>query len=268
MKLTSYLLILTLNLSHVTGQTQQLSAFTPGAGQRMEVPVLSFHHIRKNAATPNELTISADAFSANMKMLYDSGFHSISPIQLFDYYKTGKPLPPKPFLLTFDDGNADQWENAIEVLDNYNFKGLFFIMTVTVGKQNYFNEEQIRLLSQWEHYIGCHTWDHQDVNSIKPKDLHWQVEKPKAYLESLTGLPVITFAYPYGKWNEKIIPGLKKYGIKLAFQLTDESSRRYPMYSIRRLMVSGKWNPATLLSKINSTFIIQDQPQFLNPNLD
>lgn len=248
-------------------KAQQLSASIRGAEMLSEIPVLCFHHIRKDAPRPNELTISADAFRADMKILYDSGFHSISPTQLLDYYKTGKPLPPKPFLLTFDDGNVDQWENSIEVLDQYNFKALFFIMTVTVGKRNYLSEEQIRLLSQWEHYIGCHTWDHQSVNSLKTKDFHWQVERPKAYLENLTGLPIIAFAYPYGQWNEKVIPDLKKYGIKLAFQLTDNSSRRYPLYSIRRLMVSGKWTPITLLDRINSTFNMQDHFQFLNPEL-
>jgi peptidoglycan/xylan/chitin deacetylase (PgdA/CDA1 family) len=268
MRTTVFLFTLALNLAPYLIQAQQLAASIPNGEKLREIPVLCFHHIRKDAPNPNELTISADAFRADMKILHDSGFHSISPAQLLDYYKTGKALPPKPFLLTFDDGNADQWENSIEVLDEYNFKALFFIMTVTVGKKNYLSEEQIRLLSQWEHYIGCHTWDHQSVNSLKTKDLHWQLERPKFYLEGLIGLPVTTFAYPYGQWNEKIMPDLKKYGIKLAFQLTDQSSHRFPLYSIRRLMVSGKWPPVTLLDKINSTFNMLNHFEFVNPALD
>ncbi|RYY18803.1 MAG: polysaccharide deacetylase family protein [Chitinophagaceae bacterium] len=251
----------------VDGFAQQLSAYVSNHGLRKEVPVLCFHHIGKNVTRPNELMISTESFRADMKMLYDSGYHSISPTQLFDFYKTGKPLPPKPFLLTFDDGNADQWENSIDVLDDYNFKALFFIMTVTVGKTNYLTEDQIRLLTQWEHFIGCHTWDHQDVKSLKAKDFHWQLQKPKDYLESLTGLPVIAFAYPYGEWNEKIIPNLRKYGIKMAFQLNGPSSNRFPLHTIRRLMVSGKWSPHTLLEKINDTFEMDDPFQFLNPEL-
>lgn len=267
MKFTFYCLILIICHLPYTGTTQALTASLSAPGLRKEVPVLCFHHIRKDTSAHNELTITPDAFRADMKILHDSGFHSISPDQLLDYLKTGKALPHKPFMITFDDGNADQWENSIEILDQFNFKALFFIMTVTVGKRNYINEEQIQLLTQWEHYIGCHTWDHQGVNSMKAKDLHWQLEKPKAYLESLTGLPVISFAYPYGEWNDKIIPGLKKYGIKLAFQLTDQSSPSFPQYTIRRLMVSGKWSPSTLLAKINTSFEMHELNQFLNPQL-
>ena len=263
MRITLYLLTFFLNILPSISKSQQLPPPIPSAGLRQEVPVLCFHHIRQDAARPNDLIISADAFQADMKMLYDSGFQTISPVQLLVYYTTGKTLPPKPFLITFDDGNADQWENSVEALDKYNFKALFFIMTITLGKDNYFTEEQIRLLSHWEHYIGCHTWDHQTVNSLKAKDFEWQIKKPKAYLESLTGLPVVAFAYPYGQWNEKIIPALKKYGIKMAFQLTDKSSERYPLYSIRRLMVSGKWTPAILLNKMDSIFNTQYQNGFL-----
>src|SRR5687767_8292081 len=169
MRTLFFLFIVLLHPGQSAIDAQQLSSSMTHVDIRREIPVLCFHHIRKEAPRPNELSISADAFRADMKMLYDSGFHSISPAQLLDYYSSGKPLPPKPFMLTFDDGNTDQWENSIEVLDEYNFKALFFIMTVTVGKKNYLTEEQIRLLSQWEHYIGCHTWDHQSVNSLKSK---------------------------------------------------------------------------------------------------
>ena len=68
-----------------------------------------------------------------MQMLADSGYHTILPDQLYAYLNTGAPLPPKPVMLTFDDGDLDQYETALPILDKHGFKGAFFIMTVAIG---------------------------------------------------------------------------------------------------------------------------------------
>ncbi|RYY16772.1 MAG: polysaccharide deacetylase family protein [Chitinophagaceae bacterium] len=236
-----------------------MSAY-PGSSQdslvqdRTEIPVICFHHISKSSDRQNMLFTSVKSLEADLRLLYASGYQTISPEQLYDYYINGKSIPEKSIMITFDDGNLDQFSMAIPILQNFNFKAVFFIMTVTVGKKNYLSEDQIRSLIEMGHSIGGHTWDHQDVKSLKSKDLHWQVERPKAYLEGLTGRPVIAFAYPYGSWNEKIIPGLKKYGFKLAFQLGDIPSNRYRLFSLRRLMISGNWSPELVIKRINSTF--------------
>src|SRR5688500_13642331 len=111
MKLFYYLLIIICLFIPTAGSSQQLLASLDNSNALREIPVICFHHIRKNVLRPNELTMSADAFRADMKALFDSGYHSISPSELLEYYTIGKPLPPKPFMITFDDGNADQWEN-------------------------------------------------------------------------------------------------------------------------------------------------------------
>ena len=63
-----------------------------------------------------------------MKLLADSGYHTILPDQLYDYLTKGTALPPKPIMLTFDDTDGDQYNIARPELLKYGFKGVYFII--------------------------------------------------------------------------------------------------------------------------------------------
>ena len=84
-----------------------------------------------------------------------------------------------------------------------------------------------------------------------------QIDKPKLLLEKITGKPVIYFAYPYGTWSENAIHELDRRGIKAAYQLLDLQSNQEPLFTIRRLMVSGSWTPQQLQHKMKYFFYIQ-----------
>ena len=49
---------------------------------RKQVPILCYHRI-ENKNTSSDYTVSIDAFKAQMKLLADSGYHTILPDQLF-----------------------------------------------------------------------------------------------------------------------------------------------------------------------------------------
>jgi peptidoglycan/xylan/chitin deacetylase (PgdA/CDA1 family) len=45
-------------------------------------------------------------------------------------------------------------------MEKYGFKGVFFVMTVSINRPNYFIKEQIKELSDTGNVIAAHTWDH------------------------------------------------------------------------------------------------------------
>ncbi|WP_395626574.1 polysaccharide deacetylase family protein, partial [Daejeonella sp.] len=134
---------------------------------RPQVPILCYHQIRNWTATDGKMgkdyIVPIAEFKSQMKMLADSGYHTILPDQLYDYLVYGKKLPKKPIMLTFDDTKLDQYTAAIPEMNKYGFKGVFFIMTVSIGKANYMSKAQIKELSDAGHVIGSHTYDHQNV---------------------------------------------------------------------------------------------------------
>ncbi|MDB5262290.1 MAG: polysaccharide deacetylase family protein [Adhaeribacter sp.] len=225
---------------------------------RKQVPVLCYHQIRdwtaRDSKSAKDYIVPEAAFRAQLKMLADSGYQTILPDQLYAYLTTGAPLPPKPIMLTFDDTALDQYTVAAPEMAKYGFKGVFFIMTVSLGRPRYMSKTQVKELADAGHVIGSHTWDHQNVKKLKGKDWETQIDKPTKQLEAITGQPIKYFAYPFGLWNAEAIPELKSRGFISAFQLSTKRDLEEPLYTIRRSIASGYWSPRALHNSIVNSY--------------
>ncbi len=217
---------------------------------KKQVPILCYHQIRDwkptDSKVSREYIVPPAAFAAQMRMLADSGYHTISPDQLYAYLISGARLPSKPILLSFDDTDLDQYTVAYPEMKKYGFKGMFFIMTVSLGKAHYMSREQVHTLSEDGNTIGSHTWDHHNVKKYEGNDWITQLDKPTKQLEQITGKNIKYFAYPFGLWNSAAFPELKKRGFVAAFQLNEKPDPVDPLYSIRRIIVPGTWNGSVL----------------------
>jgi len=243
---------------------------------RKQVPILCYHQIRdwtaKDSKGAKDYICPIDVFKAHMKMLADSGYHSILPDQLYNYLTKGTELPSKPVMLTFDDTDEDQFTIADPTLKKYGYKGVYFVMTVSLGRPHYMSKEQVKKLSDEGNVIGSHTWDHHRVDkyshtselkikgkngkiTTKPVD-DWvtQIDKPTKQLEEITGKKIEYFAYPFGVWNKMAVAGIKQHGFKAAFSLADKRDDQDPLFTIRRIITSGYWNAKNLSNSIKQSF--------------
>ncbi|MDB5061588.1 MAG: polysaccharide deacetylase [Mucilaginibacter sp.] len=225
---------------------------------RKQVPVVCYHQIRDWKSTDSkgakDYIVQVAAFKEHMKMLADSGYHTILPDQLYNYLTTGAPLPKKPIMLTFDDTDLDQFTIAVPEMKKYGFKGVFFVMTVSIGRPHYMNKEQIKQLSDAGNVIGSHTWDHHNFKKFTGKDWETQIDKPTKKLEEITGKKITYFAYPFGLWNLQGIPELKKRGFVAAFQLAEKRDATEPLFTIRRILDSGYWSTKTFSNNVRNSF--------------
>jgi peptidoglycan/xylan/chitin deacetylase (PgdA/CDA1 family) len=252
------------------GQAKKADVETADAAtilSRKQVPILCYHHIEDVLPRKSELFVTTANFKAQMKMLADSGYHTITPDQLYDYLIKGSALPDKPVMITYDDNDEDGFSIAKTEMDKYGFKGVYFIMTVTIGKPNYMSKEQLKQLSDEGHIIASHTWDHHRVDRYKTadtilvgakkkvvNDYDVQLTEPKKTLERIIGKPIDYFAYPYGLWKPEAIPEIKTRGIKMAFQLSTKRDATEPLYTVRRMIVAPSWTPQGVLKVMKSTF--------------
>jgi peptidoglycan/xylan/chitin deacetylase (PgdA/CDA1 family) len=226
---------------------------------RKEVPILCYHQIRD--WKPTDSKVSKDYImppadlKAELKMLADSGYHTILPDQLYAWLTKGEALPSKPIMLTFDDTDEDQYTVAFPEMKKYGFKGVFFIMTVSLGRlPHYMSKEQVKELYQAGNVIGSHTWDHHNVRKYQGKDWTIQIEKPTKQLETITGTPIRYFAFPFGLWNREALPELRKRGFIAAFQLADKMDPTDPLMTVRRIIVGGGWSLKTFDNAIKRDF--------------
>ena len=220
------------------------------------IPVLCYHAIRKISKTdsPKKKTYSVtpEAFALQMKALAENGYKTISPDQLYEHWTNNKPLPEKPIIITFDDGRKEQFTIGATIMEHYHFKGVFFIMTIAIGKKNYMTKEDIKTLSLKGHTIGVHSWDHQKITQYKKEDWILQLDKPKKQLENIIEKPIDYFAYPFGIWSLSATDSIKKHGYKMAFIVYGKSNPTKPFYTVPRIIVQSTYSIKDLLDIIKN----------------
>lgn len=225
---------------------------------KREVPVLCFHHIREpkpgQSETFKSYSVSPTQFADLMKALKDSGYTTILPDQLYDYLLHDGSLPAKPVMLTFDDTDEEQFSIAYQEMKKYGFKGVFFIMTVSINRPRYMTAAQLQELSTDGNAVESHTWDHQMVTKYQGEDWEKQLVQPRKKIESITGKTAKYFAYPFGLWNRAAFPELSKAGYKMAFSLSTKRDSTQPLYTVRRMIVPGQWSTRGSISAMKKTF--------------
>jgi peptidoglycan/xylan/chitin deacetylase (PgdA/CDA1 family) len=225
---------------------------------KKEVPILCYHNIKELSANAGEMTktytVTPANFAQQMKALSDEGYHSILPDQLYEYLVHDAPLPANPIMITFDDTRGEQYSLGATEMKKYGFKGVFFVMTVSINRPNYLTKEQIKSLSDSGNTVAAHTWDHHMVTKYAGEDWETQLVKPKKKLEDIIGKPVTYFAYPFGLWNKEAIPQIKKSGYQMAFILSTKRDSIDPLYTIRRIIVAGQWSTPSVMKAIKSSF--------------
>jgi peptidoglycan/xylan/chitin deacetylase (PgdA/CDA1 family) len=225
---------------------------------KKEVPVLCYHNIRDFTATASGMiktyTVKPAAFAEQMKALSDAGYHTVLPNQLREYLLHDAPLPEKPVMITFDDTRGEQFSIGASEMDKYGFKGVFFVMTVSINRPNYLTKDEIKNLSDSGHVIAAHTWDHHMVTKYTGDDWNTQLVKPKKKLEDIIGRPVTYFAYPFGLWNKEAITKVKESGYQMAFILSAKRDSIDPLYTIRRIIVSGTSSSEGMIRSMESSF--------------
>jgi peptidoglycan/xylan/chitin deacetylase (PgdA/CDA1 family) len=217
------------------------------AGERGYVPVLCYHHIRAWLPSDTEeeraYIVPPGKLEAELKWLKENGYTSVTSAQVYEYVKNGRPLPSKPVMLSFDDDDDNQFTNARPLLLKYGFTATFFIMTVTIDKENYMTAEQLKQLDREGFDLQPHTWDHHIVTEYKTDaDFQRQLVEPKQTLEDLLGHPTPFFAYPFGIYDAASAKKLEELGYKGAFRLRDVMDDAVaPEFAIKRYIANAYW---------------------------
>ncbi|MDD5405461.1 MAG: poly-beta-1,6-N-acetyl-D-glucosamine N-deacetylase PgaB [Sulfurovaceae bacterium] len=85
-----------------------------------EFTILSYHEIADKSETlDSTYAVTPLHFDEQMHWLIEHGYHFVDIDDILKYRKTGKPLPNKAVLVTFDDGYQSVYANAYPVIKKY-----------------------------------------------------------------------------------------------------------------------------------------------------
>ncbi len=183
------------------------------------VPILMYHAVEDAPRPPQykHFYVTAGEFAAQMRMLKSSG---CTPI-LFGALAAARaglaPLPPKPVLLTFDDGYANLLTNVHPLLRSLEFPYTVFLVSELVGKTNAWVAAEGYAptpLLDWPDILAMqadggvefegHTRTHPRLADLSEADVRREVTDSKTALEQKLGKALNTLCYPYGSVSERV----------------------------------------------------------------
>lgn len=182
-----------------------------------KILVLNYHQIDNK---PTSLSVHVADFDAQMKFLVDSGCVTITPDELYAGLNGEIELPPRPVLITFDDGYIDNYTNAFPILKKYGLHATIFIIPSFTGKYSgYMNWEQLKDMEANGITIESHTLTHPKLESLSDDEIRSELLNSKVMLEENLGHPVEFLAYPTGTYNLHIAGIAQDLGYKGAFTI-------------------------------------------------
>ncbi len=182
------------------------------------VPALLYHDIVADTADalPGALSITADAFARQIWWLKRRGYQGITPSQWRDWCASERPLPPKPVIITFDDGYASLVVNAFPVLERCRFPATVFVVTREIGGSNTWDQSQqfpLRALLSADEIrhsrtdgieFAPHSRTHAHLMACPPEEMRAEICGSATDLMAVTGVRASSFAYPYGEHDESV----------------------------------------------------------------
>lgn len=133
----------------------------------------------------------------------------------------GTNLPPKSFVLSFDDGPHHRYTPQIaEILKRYQVKAAFFELGVQLGKIQAGKVSLSRaaalgkqLLSDG-HVIGNHSYSHRFLPKLSDAELASEIESTNQLIEAATGQSPSLFRPPYGASNSRLLTAIESHHLR------------------------------------------------------
>jgi peptidoglycan/xylan/chitin deacetylase (PgdA/CDA1 family) len=213
--------------------------FEPGI---ITVPIILYHHI--NVPVTNlRFYVTHELFDEQLELLSEQGYTTISTQTLVAAITKGADLPPRPIIITFDDGNIDTYTTAFPIMKKYGFTGVIYIVGSYVGAEQYMTADQIKEMAAagWE--VGSHSMTHSDLTLIDPEKARYEIVNSKKHLEKMLGVPVNTIAYPFGNSTASLNDYAYGAGYIAGMSLGNGSSHGAGnLFVLQRLDVKGTYN--------------------------
>lgn len=189
----------------------------------VQVPILVYHIVRpsypSDSAGVKAIAVTPETFDAQLQYLKTRGYRVVGfgDLERSLAATSSAPLPPKPIIISFDDGWRDQFQYAFPILQKYGDAATFFVFTRGIGRRGFLGWDDLRRMQSAGMTIGAHSLTHPFLTKVTdPAKLWGEIYGSKRILEEGLGRPVTEFAYPFGQYDPAIISLVKLAGFRSA----------------------------------------------------
>ena len=204
--------------------------------------VLMYHAVvdeRDRAA--GEPSIERALFERQMDFVATHGYETVFVKDVVARDETKASVPAHRLTLTFDGGYPDFYTNVYPVLRRHRLKATLFVIVADVGVEGGLSWHQLREVSASGLVeIGSHSWDHIADECLSLDEARREKALSKSVLETNLGIPIVSYAYPYGAFSTRAKRLLQEAGYRGAVgtvyrrgEVEDDD-----VFNVRRVYVS------------------------------
>jgi peptidoglycan/xylan/chitin deacetylase (PgdA/CDA1 family) len=224
------------------------------------MPVLVYHKI-SSTKKPDFLTVATSRMREHLEYITRKGYNTIFISDMIDYIEKGTPLPPKPLMITLDDGFRDNYTDLYPLLKEFNCKANIFIVAGFVqtpgnmgprAEGEFMLVEEAKTICKDHVQFGLHTMYHQNYGVMSPEEIDEDMRRSKQRLDELDIPYQPCFAYPFAAYykndpvrQQQMFDILKKYGVRYAFKVGDRLNKM-PISGnrllLKRLHMNGSYS--------------------------
>jgi peptidoglycan/xylan/chitin deacetylase (PgdA/CDA1 family) len=221
--------------------------------------ILMYHMIspRRPGARFNKLRVSPAMFERQLRWLHEQGWRSFTVSELIEQ---GGLLPEKAFAVTFDDGYADNLERALPLLRRFNVRATLYLVVERfdrdwsvqrkahhgggeLRREPKLSDAQVReLLGSGLFELGAHTLTHPDLTRLDAESCAREISESRRRLEAVFGVPVKSFAYPFGRYADRHVAQVGQAGFTSAVTTEegiDDPDAWQPL-RLKRVKIGGR----------------------------
>ena len=218
-----------------------------------QVLILMYHIVAEpGSAQEARYCCTPRRFEAQMRHLGEAGFGLLTLDAIADALDGRAEWPDRGVAVTFDDGFADTFANALPILTRYGIPATMFAVSDLIGasndwmsargfpKRRLMSASELREMSAAGVTIGSHTRTHPRLPELDVEAKRSEVRGSKARLEDVIGRSVTAFAYPYGLFDDDARQAVAEAGYRTA--CSTRSGFNGPdadRYLLRRIEVFG-----------------------------
>jgi peptidoglycan/xylan/chitin deacetylase (PgdA/CDA1 family) len=193
----------------------------------MSVPILMYHAVADSPSpATRRLSVTPRALDEQLTYLKEHGYTGMTFGALADAFATGKALPQRPVVLTFDDGYADFADEAWPIFQRHAVPATVFVTSGWVADagrnaagaplDRMLTWAQIRELAADGVEIGAHSHSHPQLDQLPDAALCTELRLGRTLLEDHIDAPVHTLAYPFGYSSPRVRLAARAAGYRCA----------------------------------------------------
>jgi peptidoglycan/xylan/chitin deacetylase (PgdA/CDA1 family) len=230
------------------------------------VPIAMYHSIAHTTnARYARFALAPELLREQLDALVDGGWTTLTASEYAAARCTGRPIPARSVVLTFDDGFTDFATVALPMLRDRGLTATLYVPTGLVGDTSRWmthERETERPLLDWRELaeiadsgveIGAHSHTHPQLDRLPLWRLAAELRRPREVLENQLQLSVQTFAYPYGYRTAAVRRAVAEAGYVAACAVDDLPTKATDdSYELPRLTIAGGTTAETFLHQLQS----------------